>query len=380
MLKVIDIDGFKSIEKESLKICSLTILTGVNSSGKSTVIQALLLLFRFSIMPNRYSLEDVTRSYSNVREVRNRFNNTDNINITLPISNNENIKELGLSVSEEDKGIFRFRGKVTPTEKMLHRIASGDFDMSTPPECYLYEKQEENKVNELFYLSANRIGPQDIAPVSSMKVGPNAEYLFGYFDEIKVRSLVDELVYFTETNGSKTISYQVGKWLSKITNTVSELKTERINSSQVKVTFDTDGLEGITASNLGAGMSYVAKIIILCLTAKKDDLIIIENPEIHLHPKAQAQLGIFFSFIAKNGIQLIVETHSEHLINKIAYQVYDDCISDGEVVIHYKSNLREKFQTLMIDENGDFNNENNKIVSFPEGFFDATLSELMEMR
>ncbi|MGF1793832.1 AAA family ATPase, partial [Photobacterium profundum] len=336
MLTVIKIEGFKSIEKENLKLSPLTILTGVNSSGKSTVVQALLLLLRFSVMPNRYSMEDVTRPYSNVREVRNRFNNTDVINITLPINNNENIKELGLSVSEEDKGIFRFRGKVTPTEKMLHKISSGDFDMSTPPECYIYEKQEENKINELFYLSANRIGPQDIAPVGSMKVGPNAEFLFGFFDEIKARPLVDELVYFTESNGSTTIGYQVGKWLSKITSTVSELKTERINSSQVKVTFDTDGLEGITASNLGAGMSYVAKIIILCLMAKKGDLIIIENPEIHLHPQAQAQLGVLFGFIAQSGIQIIVETHSEHFINKIRYQIYKNELDKESAIIHYK--------------------------------------------
>ena len=113
-----------------------------------------------------------------------------------------------------------------------------------------------------------------------------------------------------------------------------------------KVYFQDKDLGPVSPLNLGAGMSYVSKVIILCLIAKKGDLVIIENPEIHLHPQAQAQLGVFFTFIANCGIQLIIETHCEHLINKICYQVYDEKIAESDVVIQYKANVREQFQQL----------------------------------
>ena len=376
MLNNIRIEGFKSIENESLKLAPLTVLTGTNSSGKSTVIQALLLVARFAVIPNKYSLAEITRPYSDVRDVRNRFINSQDIHITLPIDGHDDIQELGLAVQEFDAGI-RFRGKVKPTDSMFERMTNGDVDMSEPPVTLIYETPEVSGVSELFYLNASRTGPQDIAPIGEVKVGRLAEYLFGYFDSIKSNQLAEELVHF---NGSSTIGYQVSKWLSQITNTVSELKTEKINSTQVKVTFNSDGLENISASNLGAGMSYVSKVIIICLMAKRGDLVIIENPEIHLHPQAQAQLGVFFAFIANCGIQLIIETHCEHLINKICYQVYDEKIANSDVVIQYKANVREQFQQLIIDENGQFTDQLNNIISFPAGFFDTSVADLMDMR
>lgn len=376
MLNEITIEGFKCIENETLKLAPLTVLTGTNSSGKSTVIQALLLLLRFAVVPNRYSLSEITRPYSDVREVRNRFTNTKEINITLPINDNSGIKELGLSVTEQESGI-RFRGKITPTDSMWTRISNGDVDPSEPPLTLIYETPELGHISELFYLNANRVGPQDTVSIGDSKVGSMGEFLLGYFDMVKGHSLDVELVHF---EGSNTLEYQVSKWLSQITNTSSRLITEKISSAQVKVTFNSDGLEDILASNVGAGMSYVSKVIIICLIAKKGDLIIIENPEIHLHPQAQAQLGVFFTFITSAGIQLIIETHSEHLINKICYQVYDEKIAESDVVIQYKASVREPFQQLNIDENGQFTDLLNNIISFPSGFFDASVADLMDMR
>ena len=375
MLNEITIEGFKCIDKEALKLAPLTVLTGTNSSGKSTVIQALLLLVRFSVVPNRYSLAEITKSYSDVRDVRNRFTNTQEINITLPINDNSGIKELGLSVTEQESGL-RFKGQVKPTDSMRERMANGDIDISEPPMTLLYETPEYEYLTELFYLNANRVGSQDIAPIGDTKVGTSAEFLFGYFDSIKGHALVDELAHF---NGSSTIGYQVSQWLSQITNTVSELRTEKINSTQVKVTFNSNGLEDISASNLGTGMSYVSKVVVLCLIAKRGDVVIIENPEIHLHPQAQAQLAVFFTFIANCGIQLIIETHCEHLINKIRHQVYLKEFTKEDVVIQYKPDVRERFIELNLDGNGRYIDKEQNRVGFPPGFFDSTLNSLIEM-
>jgi len=381
MLTKIKIEGFKSIENESLQLTPLTILTGVNSSGKSTVIQALLLLLRFTMRVNHFSLQKLISPYSNPRDIRNKFTNQSDTSISVEIKANENIDKLELITKEsETKGATLFRGivsakkSVSEPEKSTNEVLS-----SKPPVVYHYEQTDEEYIEqpELFYLNANRIGPQAVTLKSDTKVGDNAELLFGYYEEVKGRTLPDCLVKFSD---SKTISYQVSQWVSLISGSNIELKTEVLESNEVNVTFDSDGLKDISPFNLGAGISYLAKVVIICLIAKKGDLVVIENPEIHLHPKAQASLGGFFAFIAKSGIQLMIETHCEHLINKLAHQVYKEELNENDVVIHYKNSVKEPFRTLNIDGNGEFNDNNAKLVTFPKGFFDATLAELMEMR
>ncbi|MDA5479693.1 AAA family ATPase [Yersinia intermedia] len=349
MLTHIDITNFKSIESECLKLAPLTILTGANSSGKSSVIQALMLLIMNSAESNRFSMEGVIRYLNEFVNIRNKKTNAKFIEVNLKDSNN-----------------------------LTHhiRITNDGIDKSTSVE-YQYEPLKYKEVPEILYLNANRLGAQDIIPLSDRRVGNLGEFLFSTFDKIKIDTVDDSLVKF---ENSKTISYQVAEWLSFITGTTSELVTERIGD-QVKVSFSIKDLEGyVSPFNLGAGMSYISKVIIICLMAKKGDLVLLENPEIQLHPKAQAHLGVFLTFIARSGIQLIVETHCEHLLNKIAYQVFEDEFPADEVIIHYKPDVDKKFISLMMDDNGNYNDLNGSIVSFPKGFFDATLDDLLSMR
>ena len=114
------------------------------------------------------------------------------------------------------------------------------------------------------------------------------------------------------------------------------------------------------------------------MSAKKGNIIIIENPEIHLHPKSQARLGEFFAFIASKGIQLIIETHNDHILNKVAYEIFKGNLSKDDVIIHYFS-LPYKKRTLYFNDKGNFVNKQGKETQFPEGFFDATLKEIFEI-
>lgn len=349
MLTQLNIENLKNITNTTLKLAPLTILTGTNSAGKSTVIQALMLLIKHSQTHNRYSMEELIRYLKDFSTVRNKNTNAKFIQITTTDS-------LG--------------------EQHLINITSENLTKQSKLP-YLYELDPTQEGRELFYLNANRMGAQDVLPVSDRKVGGVGEYLFSTFEKIKGKTLPEPLIKF---EGSTTISYQVSQWLGFITGSQIELITEQI-SDKISVAFNVKDIDSkVSPFNLGAGMSYVAKVIIICLIAKKGDLILLENPEIQLHPKAQAQLGVFLAFIARNGIQLIVETHCEHLINKIAYEAYEDNISNEDIVIHYKNSVYSDFETLLIDINGEFNNLAGDIISFPTGFFDATLADLMKMR
>src|SRR5580698_5246676 len=84
-------------------------------------------------------------------------------------------------------------------------------------------------------------------------------------------------------------------------------------------------------TNVGVGVSQVLPIVVMCLLAPVDSTMILEQPELHLHPAVQARLADFFLSIAKAGKQCIVETHSEYLINRLrlrSVQAMDDELSE----------------------------------------------------
>lgn len=349
MLTYTNIQGFKSLGSTSLVLSPLTILTGTNSSGKSSVLQALMLLIKHSASVNQYSMEDMIRFLADFSAIRNKKTNAKSIVINV----------------QDTKG---------DSHSLTLNAENLDVDSKLG---YQYEPRVVGSEPELLYLNANRLGAQEVVPVSERRIGVAGEHLFSTFDKMKNLPLPE---YLVKANESTTLSYQLSYWLKLITGITSELATEKVGD-QVKVAFILKELEGnVSPLNLGAGMSYIAKVLIICLMAKKGDLIFLENPEIQLHPKAQAHLAIFLTFMASKGIQIIVETHCEHLINKLAYLVYEGDISSEEVILHYKADVDKDFVSIKINEDGKFTNLNGDVTGFPLGFFDATLDDLMQMR
>jgi hypothetical protein len=82
-----------------------------------------------------------------------------------------------------------------------------------------------------------------------------------------------------------------------------------------------DGEAEVSITNVGAGVSQVLPVLLICLESEKDDTIIFEHPEIHLHPNAQAALADYFLELANSGRRLIVETHSQYFINRLVRRV-----------------------------------------------------------
>lgn len=168
-------------------------------------------------------------------------------------------------------------------------------------------------------------------------------------------------------------------YFSYITEKNIILKIERIDVDRVKVYFQQDELHKINPFNLGAGMSYLAKILILCFLAKPGDVVMIENPEIHLHPKAQSRLGELFAFLSGKGIQFIIETHCEHLLDSLRYQIFKEKFSPDDVIIYYKDSTQLPFEKIGITADGHFATPSGKKRAFPKGFFDASLDQLLEI-
>lgn len=340
MLQKIEIKNFKSIKNQNFAIKPLTILTGTNSSGKSTFLQSILL---FSYYSNQnLGLENAVSKIKNFKDIKNFFEREDNSILKIQINNKK------YSLKCDRNSGWKISKK-------------GDLE---------FEKK-------LYYISSNRIGQEDIAKYSeNKKFGINGENTFGYFQNFKGTQIdlyVDEIV-------DKTLGGNLKYWFEKILELDIELNTSDIDGENVKVGYKSNkASEPLSTFNVGSGVSYVARILIIALSLKKDDIFLVENPEIHLHPKAISNLADFFVFLASKGIQLIIETHSEHIINKVRHCAYKNKINNSDIIIYYKSNAIDNFSTMNIDKNGKFVDDNGNRIKFAQGFFDANLDDLLEL-
>lgn len=333
MITRIEADGFKNLSNADLRLVPLTVITGRNSTGKSSLLQSILLSQANSKASPYYD------TYLGIYfdNCRNKYTNARQITVKI------HTEEVTASIQWEED--------------------------SLEIDCL---KELPELEQQLFYLSANRIGPEDVAKIypDTLVSGPTGAALFGTFEREKAVPVAEELI---RDRNSTTLASQINWWLSYILDQKLEISSEKRPTNDVEVHFKSDGIPDILPMQLGAGVSYLAKILILCLRTNKGDVVMIENPEIHLYPLAQSRLAEFLAFIAASGRQLIIETHSNEILTKFRHQVFKGKIPPEDVTIFYKGGVTETFQTIGMDRNGRFDTD------FPETFFDATLDELLDM-
>lgn len=118
--------------------------------------------------------------------------------------------------------------------------------------------------------------------------------------------------------------------------------------------------------HIGFGLTQVLPIVIAAVSASKGDILLIENPEVHLHPAGQAHMGRFLADVARAGIQVIVETHSDHVLNGIRRSVKAGGISPEQVALYFFRSRTEngaQVTSPQIDGAGNLD-------AWPNGFFD----------
>lgn len=344
MIKSLSVEGLKSIDKINIDFSKINILVGTNSSGKSTLIQAILLASQ-NLNNINCPLNGNLVSLGDFREVRNFVTNAQKIKINIGLEGFHYI--ISLLECEENK------------EDSCELIGNY-YDAKTNDEIMKQLSIDEG----LYYLSSSRIGHRDIYEKNlskSYKFGLLGEYCIYYFEKHKGKVLDKKLI---NTNISNTLESQVNFWLKYIVG--SELSTEDIKETdKIKANF-TSGTREVRTKNVGSGISYLVSIIIMCLSIKEGDTIIIENPEIHLHPMAQSNLTNFLVFIANTNRQIIIETHSDHIFNGIRVAVALNTLNKTDYTINFFS-LDEKRCTkvdnIKISKRG-------RILDSPKGLFD----------
>ena len=383
MLKF-EIENFKCFTHKVIPINRLTVLAGANGNGKSTVIQALLFLRR--TVEHCAKWEDCVYKYNAPNGLNVELNGSyclalgNSFLVTTKNSSRDYIA-IGFREDEED---FQVVYDINETTNLFLR----------PIEVYNeLTKSHGLFLQEFYYLNAERIGPR-ISQGIKFYDFPNA----GYQGEFVAQLISDTNsnykfeVDIQRRNGkskSKRLEQQVNAWLDELMPGVSIAASysQETHSAQIKVeNYFTQG-EATIAPNIGFGISYVLPIIVTGLIAKEGSFIIVENPEAHLHPSAQSKIARFLAGIAQSGVNVIVETHSDHFINGVQISTALKEIDKDLVTINFFSqvderetaedNAKEKskqpnVETITINHKGELSN-------WPKGFFDQSQKDFAQL-
>lgn len=310
MIECIRVTGLKSIRDLTVTCTNLNLFVGTNSSGKSTFLQGLLLMAQEQLN-GKYVTE------GDFREARNYNMPGSPIRIEV------------LDVGKKEPSWIQFDeskdGKDATISKSLDEI-----DVEALLDDKDYEAENDDISDFIFqdidfhYLSCHRIGARDIYEKNMIiedDFGVDGEHALAYLLANQEKKLDDSIVIVKE-GFTNTLLDQVNYWMNYIVGTalnISDIK--KTNYLQVRynnnpANYNSEALYS-RPTNVGSGVSYLISIIIACLGAENGSELIIENPEIHLHPKAQSRLCDFLYHVSCCGRQLFVETHSDHIFNGI---------------------------------------------------------------
>ena len=225
----------------------------------------------------------------------------------------------------------------------------------------------------LIYIDAGRIGPRKFYPLSETLArrgdfGSSSEYALNYLNLCQNDQLPDNDPRCSDLD-SRHLLHVVNRWLQEVTPGV-HLQLEPVPAADALIagfSFDRPGdveTRPYRATNVGFGLSYTLPVL-LGLLAEAGTLCLIENPEAHLHPRGQTKLAELAVRASMAGVQIIVETHSDHFMDGIRIAVRDGLIPPVGVAFHYfeRTDGETIVSSPQIDADG-------RLSMWPSGFFD----------
>lgn len=359
MIKEIVIKDFKIHSNLELSLGGITILTGQNGMGKSSVMQSLLLLrqsYNSSGVIKGINLKGDMADLGSANDIECKSSNDAVLNIKLTTDNY--------------LANFHFSYDVAPEDTFLPAVGNIE-----------WEGIEESVAlfNENFqYISAFRLGPQkgyerdtNIVQYQRQisKINGQCEYtvhFLSYYGK-RIRCLPELLLDATIDD---SLESQVQAWMQFVSPRVNINIAQAGADFKLNYKFSREGqpmTDEMAAVNVGYGVTYVLPILVAILSAKPGSLILIENPEAHIHPKAQAELMKLIMRAVGAGIQIIMETHSDHIMNGALVAIAQNEAYLELVKAYYfeRDDASHTSIARMLNIMKD-----GRIVSPPKGFFD----------
>lgn len=382
MLNAIEIENFKCFERLKLRCAPLTVLCGLNGMGKSSVFQALLCLraYRsrhhdgFSILGNP---QDVLYEGASATRLSFKLSSTDggSFHAAFRFSEDGHWEDEDYDLTPVFWGFDR-----KSPDDILKRFSSPDQLAKVPDQAakvLAKVKAADDKwthshlyFSNIVHVGAERIGPRriyDLKTPAFFSEG-NGELTLNYLRDRQSVLLTDTDARCTP-NGRRRLLDVLEYWLQQVTPG-AHLDFDVVQDADALIagfSFDRRGdvrTRRYRMTNVGFGLAYVLPVL-AALLEPKGRLCLIENPEAHLHPRGQAKLAELAVRAALAGVQVMVETHSDHFLDGVRIAVREQLISPQDTAIHYfeRDGDKSKVVTPEIDEDG-------RLSLWPVGFFD----------
>jgi predicted ATPase len=365
MLEKLHIQNFKCLVDEKLDFNYLNIFAGGNAVGKSSVIQSILLL--------KKAFEDIEKKEIGLNDVYKM-----NLGLPKDIISKERISEEILI------DVYFSNGKENDVKLIVGNEITSPLSLSilNYDDILTYKNEQNVFSNGFYYLNAERTGPRislDMNNDKELFVGSQGEYTFHAIQKAYLMQL--DINKNLMASSAHNFVAQCEAWLDIIIPGV-QLKldiNEGLNKTSIKYKNLNISSDYNVPTTTGFGITYVLPIIVsgLICSAYQDSILIVENPEAHLHPFGQSQIGKFLAMVAACGVQVIIETHSDHVINGARLQLAIDKETE-KMCIYFFSHEDKKvnIEKIIITEFGELN-------KWPTGFFDQNkidLRKLLELR
>lgn len=374
MITKLKISNFKSHLNTELNMGALTVLTGINSSGKSSVLQSLFLL-RQSFKKGRLNTGlDLNKPLCDIGKGYDALSRFAENNI------------ISFEIEAGDKHIWNF----DVSKKLDDTFIPSTKKTSILPKFLLNLSLFTDNFQ---YLSALRWANRSLYPMDSYAVETEKQLSLEYGQGELVAHFLDyygkHRDFDVQLNkvlhpdcSSKKLLEQTIAWENEVSPRVTMTVEKRAENVTVEYGYgkakNNSPIKGLRSENVGFGVSYSLPVIVALLAASPDSLLIIENPEAHLHPRGQSKLAELIALAAQNGAQIIIETHSDHIFNGFRKSIATQKIDKDNVKIHFfelnEDNVSECTE-IQLSEKG-------RVLNFKKGLFDQfdeDLDALLEL-
>ena len=374
MLTRIDLRHFKCFETLKLPLCALTLLSGANASGKSSVMQALVLLhqtMREHEWSSRLLLNGSAVRLGAVADVVDQVHGRRDCRIALLDDDAASYQwEFEGERDEMSMAIRRARGEtgagdawdVGGSQPFHHLLPAPAGDPSLT-----------SRLRRLTYLTAERLGPRELYafddPQLTPVVGPRGEYAVSVLHSGRDVRVLDSLaVDGVPPTRFRQVEARMARFFPGCVLAVEQIPGTNAATLGIRISADTDFHRPV---HTGFGLTQVLPIVVAGLSADEDDLLLIENPEVHLHPAGQAAMGEFLSEIAAAGVQVVIETHSDHILNGIRRAAKGGKLASGDVALHFfRPRMEDQTEQGGAQVESPLLDADGNIDSWPDGFFD----------
>lgn len=387
MITELELHNFKCFRRQPIQLGALTVLTGLNGMGKSSVIQALLLL-RQSFMDGRtrrLKLSGELVDLGTGADVFFDLADEDDLGFVVEIDGSYRWEYVFQYNRSSNSLATRYNDERRATvARRSYLDSSGEWLQVDQQSGFPFRLGALHQASRFQYLSAERLGPRKMLPwaeepIARRSLGPQGEHVLGFLARYGSETLVETDARLAHLNSKETVDGQVTAWLQETspgsTLDISELRD--IDAYAARFSYQRKGdvaSRPFRATNVGFGLSYVLPVLTALIGARAGDLVIIENPEAHLHPRGQTKLGELTARAAAAGVQVVIETHSDHFLDGIRIAARQEIVEPSNTRIHYFTRHGAEAAVISPELQPD-----GSLTEWPSGFFDERDENLIRL-